>query len=201
MPKVVSLVPFLFQTLDFDRDGLTKLKKAIKAIHNSGNGESRSFDSRSFSVRSASWHSSPLTAVSLDLYCPSTQSRASRHVSRVGSTSFMVHTLVPRNPECPVHRLLRRLLVGFPPLPHRPDGSISLAPLLFPRSCRGRGSYSSRCGACDWHLHDRARSYSRLYPSMNDQPIDNASPSTYTYPQLAQSAPLVIAANIIYPAL
>lgn len=35
----IELYFILFQTLDFDRDGLTKLKKAIKAIHNSGNGE------------------------------------------------------------------------------------------------------------------------------------------------------------------
>lgn len=34
------LLPFLHpQTLEFDREGLTKLKKAVKAIHNSGNSK------------------------------------------------------------------------------------------------------------------------------------------------------------------
>ena len=30
---------FMLQTLEFDREGLTKLKKAAKAIHNSGNSK------------------------------------------------------------------------------------------------------------------------------------------------------------------
>ncbi|CAH0767009.1 unnamed protein product [Diatraea saccharalis] len=37
MSLCISNYSLLLQTLDFDRDGLTKLKKAIKAIHNSGN--------------------------------------------------------------------------------------------------------------------------------------------------------------------
>lgn len=32
-----KIVIVIFQTLDYDREGLTKLKKAAKAIHNSGN--------------------------------------------------------------------------------------------------------------------------------------------------------------------
>lgn len=35
--KCVWSFKFLFQTLEFDREGLSKLKKASKAIHNSGN--------------------------------------------------------------------------------------------------------------------------------------------------------------------
>lgn len=30
---------FVFQALEFDREGLTKLKKAVKAIYNSGNSK------------------------------------------------------------------------------------------------------------------------------------------------------------------
>lgn len=37
MPQCRQTISSLEETLDFDRDGLTKLKKAIKAIHNSGN--------------------------------------------------------------------------------------------------------------------------------------------------------------------
>lgn len=37
MPQCRQTISALEETLDFDRDGLTKLKKAIKAIHNSGN--------------------------------------------------------------------------------------------------------------------------------------------------------------------
>ncbi|KAL0851384.1 hypothetical protein ABMA28_007200 [Loxostege sticticalis] len=37
MPQCRQTINALEETLDFDRDGLTKLKKAIKAIHNSGN--------------------------------------------------------------------------------------------------------------------------------------------------------------------
>ncbi|XP_043288537.1 arfGAP with SH3 domain, ANK repeat and PH domain-containing protein isoform X1 [Venturia canescens] len=37
MPQCRQTIAALEETLDFDRDGLTKLKKAIKAIHNSGN--------------------------------------------------------------------------------------------------------------------------------------------------------------------
>ncbi|XP_041975917.1 arfGAP with SH3 domain, ANK repeat and PH domain-containing protein isoform X1 [Aricia agestis] len=37
MPQCRQTINVLEETLDFDRDGLTKLKKAIKAIHNSGN--------------------------------------------------------------------------------------------------------------------------------------------------------------------
>ncbi|XP_032527803.1 arfGAP with SH3 domain, ANK repeat and PH domain-containing protein isoform X1 [Danaus plexippus] len=37
MPQCKQTINALEETLDFDRDGLTKLKKAIKAIHNSGN--------------------------------------------------------------------------------------------------------------------------------------------------------------------
>ncbi|XP_020711402.1 arfGAP with SH3 domain, ANK repeat and PH domain-containing protein isoform X2 [Athalia rosae] len=37
MPQCRQTITALEETLDFDRDGLTKLKKAIKAIHNSGN--------------------------------------------------------------------------------------------------------------------------------------------------------------------
>jgi hypothetical protein len=39
------------QILDVDRDGLTKLKKAVKALHASGNGKfEKSFASLSFSL-------------------------------------------------------------------------------------------------------------------------------------------------------
>lgn len=39
-PNSINLVLFLsLQTLEFDREGLTKLKKAVKAIHNSGNSK------------------------------------------------------------------------------------------------------------------------------------------------------------------
>ncbi|CAH2050155.1 unnamed protein product, partial [Iphiclides podalirius] len=37
MPQCRQTINALEETLDFDREGLTKLKKAIKAIHNSGN--------------------------------------------------------------------------------------------------------------------------------------------------------------------
>ncbi|XP_026319589.1 arfGAP with SH3 domain, ANK repeat and PH domain-containing protein isoform X2 [Hyposmocoma kahamanoa] len=37
MPQCRQTISSLEETLDFDREGLTKLKKAIKAIHNSGN--------------------------------------------------------------------------------------------------------------------------------------------------------------------
>ncbi|XP_077296216.1 arfGAP domain of ASAP isoform X2 [Arctopsyche grandis] len=37
MPQCRNTVNSLEETLDFDREGLTKMKKAIKAIHNSGN--------------------------------------------------------------------------------------------------------------------------------------------------------------------
>ncbi|CAH4030955.1 unnamed protein product [Pieris brassicae] len=37
IPQCRQTITALEETLDFDRDGLTKLKKAIKAIHNSGN--------------------------------------------------------------------------------------------------------------------------------------------------------------------
>ncbi|XP_011502913.1 PREDICTED: arf-GAP with SH3 domain, ANK repeat and PH domain-containing protein 1 isoform X2 [Ceratosolen solmsi marchali] len=37
MPQCRQTIAALEETLDFDRDGLTKLKKAIKAIYNSGN--------------------------------------------------------------------------------------------------------------------------------------------------------------------
>ncbi|XP_063977749.1 arfGAP with SH3 domain, ANK repeat and PH domain-containing protein isoform X1 [Diachasmimorpha longicaudata] len=37
MPQCRQTITALEETLDFDREGLTKLKKAIKAIHNSGN--------------------------------------------------------------------------------------------------------------------------------------------------------------------
>ncbi|CAK1544554.1 unnamed protein product [Leptosia nina] len=37
IPQCRQTISALEETLDFDRDGLTKLKKAIKAIHNSGN--------------------------------------------------------------------------------------------------------------------------------------------------------------------
>ncbi|XP_026758920.2 arfGAP with SH3 domain, ANK repeat and PH domain-containing protein isoform X2 [Galleria mellonella] len=37
MPQCRQTISALEETLDFDRDGLTKLKKAVKAIHNSGN--------------------------------------------------------------------------------------------------------------------------------------------------------------------
>ena len=35
---------FMLQTLEFDREGLTKLKKAAKAIHNSGNSKKTIFN-------------------------------------------------------------------------------------------------------------------------------------------------------------
>ncbi|CAH0385238.1 unnamed protein product [Bemisia tabaci] len=37
MPQCRLTINTLEETLDFDRDGLTKMKKAVKAIHNSGN--------------------------------------------------------------------------------------------------------------------------------------------------------------------
>lgn len=37
MPQCRQTIATLEETLDFDRDGLTKMKKAIKAVHNSGN--------------------------------------------------------------------------------------------------------------------------------------------------------------------
>jgi hypothetical protein len=44
------------QILDVDRDGLTKLKKAVKALHASGNGKfEKSFASLSFLSLSLSW--------------------------------------------------------------------------------------------------------------------------------------------------
>ncbi|KAK7867299.1 hypothetical protein R5R35_002124 [Gryllus longicercus] len=37
MPQCRQTIATLEETLDFDRDGLTKMRKAIKAVHNSGN--------------------------------------------------------------------------------------------------------------------------------------------------------------------
>jgi Arf-GAP/SH3 domain/ANK repeat/PH domain-containing protein len=39
MAQFRNTIATLEETLDYDRDGLTKMKKAIKAIHTSGNGK------------------------------------------------------------------------------------------------------------------------------------------------------------------